>query len=248
MLKFLFTILCTLLFGVNASAQYDSQGDLASQFRPGVMWFYTGLRPAIAEKVRKYDRLVVDLTYNDWNSEIQKPFNNHWASIGLNTSFYFDIPLAKQNTVGLGIGLGHSYTSVRHNNVFSSDTTNNYTLYTIVENPTFKKNSLIGHSVFLPIEIRFRTKGWKHFKVHFGGRVGYQLGLYQKIMWDGENGRIVTRSHDIADAHKLIYGAHIRIGVRNWSVYGAYQFNDIFKSTQSTKLNPFQIGIGISLF
>ena len=47
--------------------QYDGVGgNEISRFRPGTMWFMTGFRPAIPEKVRKYDRLVFDITYNDW--------------------------------------------------------------------------------------------------------------------------------------------------------------------------------------
>ena len=74
-------------------SQYNSEGELTSRFRAGFMWFYTGLRPAKVDKVRKYDRLIFDITYNDWNGD-QELFQNHWASIGLNTNLMFDIPLA----------------------------------------------------------------------------------------------------------------------------------------------------------
>jgi hypothetical protein len=77
-----------LLVSLTVKAQFTSEGaDLISRFRPGVMWFNTGLRPAEIEKVRKYDRLVFDITYSDWAGE-SKPFQNKWASLGLNSSIY----------------------------------------------------------------------------------------------------------------------------------------------------------------
>ena len=97
-------------------AQYDGKGENeASRFRPGVMAFFTGLRPAKPGKPNKYDRLIFDLTYNDWIGDIDI-FTNHWASIGLNTNFIFDIPLSAGNTVSLGLGVSHQYVYIRHNN------------------------------------------------------------------------------------------------------------------------------------
>ena len=49
-------ILFVFLSAGKAYSQYNSEGkDLISRFHPGTMWFYTGLRPATPEKVRKYD-------------------------------------------------------------------------------------------------------------------------------------------------------------------------------------------------
>ena len=54
-------ILFVFLSAGKAYSQYNSEGkDLISRFHPGTMWFYTGLRPATPEKVRKYDRLSLN--------------------------------------------------------------------------------------------------------------------------------------------------------------------------------------------
>ena len=52
------------LVGLCSFAQYNSEPNLISRYKPGVMFHYTGLRPAEAEKAQKYDRLVFDITYN----------------------------------------------------------------------------------------------------------------------------------------------------------------------------------------
>ena len=81
-------ILIFLSIGLQASAQYDSEGENTSRFRPGLFWYFTGYRPAIPGKVRKYDRLIFDLTYSDWTGD-RKPFKVHLGGrIGIESNFY----------------------------------------------------------------------------------------------------------------------------------------------------------------
>jgi len=244
----LFTIVVFLTVSIFGMSQYNSEGaDLISRFRPGVMWFNTGMRPAEIEKVRKYDRLVFDLTYSDWSGE-PKPFQNKWASIGLNSSVYFDIPLVKNNVISFGTGLSHSLFAIHHDNLFVSDPSGQYTLYNELDTMPFDKNKLVGNSISIPIELRFRSKGWKHVKFHVGGKIGYQLNLFQKMHYTGDNGRIIEKSFDIADVNKLNYSLHLRFGIRNWAIFASYNLNGVFKSSESIKMNLLQFGLSISLY
>ena len=115
MKQLILTSIAIICLGLTSHAQYDSKGDsIPSKFRPGAMWFFTGWRPASIEKVHKYDRLIFDITYNDWMGD-KDLFEVHWASIGLNTNLLFDIPLTKGNTVSIGTGLSHEFHVTRHN-------------------------------------------------------------------------------------------------------------------------------------
>jgi hypothetical protein len=243
-LIFLLTILSFQSF-----AQYDSEGiDEISRFHPGSMWFYTGLRPATPEKVRKYDRLMFDLTYNTFNGDL-KPFKNRWNSIGFNTNLMFDIPITKGNTVSFGVGLAHSIFKVETDGkAFTPDTSNSYTVLSTYQPFAEENRYLVGNSFSVPLEFRFRTKGWKHFKVHIGGRVGYQANLYSKTVNHYYNGKQVFKDHTFADVNPLIYSAHIRIGMRNWALYGSYNLNSLFKNKSSVQLNLLQVGLSVSLF
>jgi len=231
------------------AAQYDSKGENeVSRFRPGAMWFYTGIRPAKIEKVRKYDRLIFDITYNDWVGD-KEPFDNSWASIGLNTNLMFDIPLTKGNTVSLGIGVSHQYTNIRHNTELIIDDVAQTTIY-IPANATqsFYKSSLSGNSFSIPLELRFRNESWKHFKVHIGGKFGYQANLYSKEVSNFNSKRTVNKRFGFPDQNDWIYSAHVRIGLRNWALFASYNFNTIFSNKNSTQLNLIQMGLSISLF
>ena len=234
-----------LVVGLQASAQYDSEGENKSRFRPGFFWYFTGYRPAVVGKVRKYDRVIFDVVYSDWNGD-QKPFKNHWASIGLNTNILFDIPLAPKNTVSFGIGLTYGFHTIRHNKNVAIDPSNSWTMVSdSAMNSSLQKSSFAGHNFSIPIELRFRTKGWKHFKVHLGGRIGIESNFYGKLK--STSGGKSTRL-DIPDYNRLTYAAYVRLGIRNWSILASYNFNPIFSHANSTKLNMIQFGVSVSLF
>ena len=232
-------------------SQYDGKGeDEASRFRPGSMWFFTGLRPAKESKARKYDRLIFDLTYNDWIGD-RDLFQNHWASIGFNTNLMFDIPLTKGNTVSFGIGVSHQWVNIRHDNHLRrtiSDESTNYEMKDPLD--SFDKSKYGSHSFGVPIELRFRNESWRHFKFHMGGRIGYKVQAYSKYSGINLQGsdKYENKTMGYYDDTPLVYSAHIRLGLRNWGIFGSYSFNKMFSKTESTQLNLLQFGLSISLF
>ena len=228
-------------------SQYNSKGDTPSMFRPGFMWYYTGIRPAKVEKVRKYDRLIFDITYNDWNGD-QQPFQNHWASIGFNTNLMFDVPLTKGNTVALGVGVSHQLTRVRHDALFAKSDNPPSTNLVPKGLQTFNKNVLVGNAFSIPLELRFRKASWKHMKLHLGGKVGYQANMFSKTIFGSGSNRDVVKDYGFSDLNRLIYSAHVRFGFRAWAIYASYNLNKIFAESASTQLNQLQFGLSISLY
>ncbi len=236
----LFTLLC---FG-----QYDSEGIVKSRFRPGLMWYNTGWKPARPGMLRKYDRLMFDITYNDWVGD-RKTFKMQAPSMGMNVSWLFEIPLVKKNSVSFAFGPGYGFYNLRHNMPMVHDLTNEATILGDEQDiGFFGMRKLVGHQLFVPIEFRFRTKGWKHFKVHIGGKIGYQISLFEKARFDHQGEEIKQKNKDIQDVNRFIYSAHIRLGIRNFSVYGSYNFNPFFGNKNSTQLHLLQLGVTVSLF
>ena len=232
-----------------AHAQFDSKGDsIQSRFRPGTMWFFTGWRPASVEKVRKYDRLIFDITYNDWVGD-KDLFQNHWGSIGLNTNFMFDIPLTKGNTISLGAGLSHSFSVIRHNGRLDGIDSTGITMWQPKQpSDKFRKSVFGGHSFSIPFELRFRKESWRHFKFHVGGKIGVQSSAYSKYVTGHWLDRNVVKNYSFPDQNFLLYSAHIRLGFRNWALFGSYNFNKLFSNKNSIQLNHVQMGLSISLF
>jgi hypothetical protein len=161
----------------------------------------------------------------------------------------FDIPLVKGNTFALGTGISYSLTRMQHDHVFSSDTSNSYTLYDgNATTPAFDRQTLISHNIALPLELRIRSKGWKHVKLHVGGKIGYNLALLNKSIDRQPNSRYVLKDYRFADEQPLSYSAHVRFGIRNWAIFGAYQFSTIFTDSRSPEFHIVQLGLSLSLF
>lgn len=244
----LISLLAGLCFVLSTQAQYDGKDSLvASRYRPGIMWFNTGWRPAKTGKPRKYDRFMVDLTYNDWVNDsalfLVKP-----SSIGFNIHFMWDIPLNEGNGVALGIGLSYRHQHFRYNGDLLRDTANQATkwiLYANGQNPHDK--AIFGTRAFaVPVELRFRLKKWRHVKLHLGGYIGYRTRSYTKVWQD--SGKRPEKNTHFFDAEPLFYGVHARVGIRNWAFFADYSLTPQFQSAKSTSLQPLAFGITLSLF
>lgn len=242
-------LLIAFIYSSTLFSQYQADNEgLYSRFRPGVAWFYSGLKPFEEEKLHKYDRLMVDVVYNDWHGE-KDYFSSPWNSIGFNASLMFDVILTQGNTMSFGWGIGFSHFSNKSKLQFTRDLVNNTTLVSDFPTGSNVSDSKFGANyVEIPLELRFRTKGFKHFKFMIGGKIGYQLNAYskEKVRVDGKN--YATKQFNFADSNPLRYAATVRVGIRNWAVYGAYYFSPLFTGDGSADLTPISMGITLSLF
>jgi hypothetical protein len=231
------------------SSLFSQENNLVSRYRPGVMWFFTGIKPAKLEKVRKYDRLILDVVYNDWSGKKLKPFKNNIGSIGFNTSLMFDIPLVPKNKVAFGIGLSYCFYKINHNDFFVRNSDSSITsIVKDVSQYGIEKSIFKIHSIALPLELRFRGENYKHFKVNVGAKISYQFLATSVLSSKKENITSKQKMLGFYDLNPLNVSAHIRFGIRNWALFGAYNFLPYFKSKQSIQMNGFQFGLSISMF
>ncbi|MGJ8661250.1 MAG: outer membrane beta-barrel protein [Bacteroidota bacterium] len=239
-------LLITFFFSLTAFSQYDGEGeDEASRFRPGGGWFYTGIRPGKTDRPRKYDRLIFDILYNDWAGDL-KPFQVKPTSIGFGVNLMFDVPLPKKNTVSFGWGFNYNRTRIQHNNTLFTNIKDGWTKY--VESPVDVKTSLNYNQFSIPLEIRFRKESWKHLKVHLGGKIGYLTNMNEKTRLKDESGKTKIKDYHFPDVNNLQYSAHIRFGLRNYALFGEYNFAPLFSNSMSTQINVLRLGLSISLF
>lgn len=238
----------SLVFVLSTMAQYDGRDpQIASRFRPGIMWFNTGWRPAKEGAPRKYDRLMVDITYNDWVNDsslfLVKP-----GSIGCNVSGMWDIPLTKGNTVSIGIGVSYRYQRMSYNGYLQRDSLNQATqwMHYSDTNQLYDKSIFGSQAIAVPLELRFRSHSWRHVKLHLGGFIGYRTSMYTKVWTEDENR--TTKDKGFYDDERLFYGVHARLGIRNWAFFGSYTFTELFSAEKSTSLQPIAFGITVSLF
>ena len=247
--KNIFTLFLTVLLAVNAFAQDRFETPLVSRDKPGISWYYSGLKPYNETKLRKYDRLIVDIVYNDWHGDADF-FDSPWSSIGFNAQLMFDKVITKENTFAIGWGLGFSHMNNKtpwlYQKNYSEEMTSVVEASEVIENLSSAK--FCANYLELPIELRFRTKGYKHVKFMVGGKIGYQLTAYNKIVERIDGRNYAFKTYNFPDNNPLRLGATVRIGIRNWALFGAYHFTKVFTNSQSIQLTPYSVGISISLF
>lgn len=232
MLKFIGYILLFLSMGISTYAQKDS---------------IKHKKPISEYDLKNYkadprDRLIFEANYTNWIGA-PKNIKADWKCLGFNFSTMFDKPIASSNfSIGYGLGLYvHNYSS-NADFIYKLDSVNKY-VTTIIE-PKKEKyiaNRYNERSVEIPIEIRFRTKTTRVFKVMLGGKIGYVLSNFKKT--DDKDGRI--RVYDIKNINKLRYGVNFRIGVEQVCLTASYYFSEVFTENGVKGIHPFSIGIAI---
>ncbi len=223
------------------------QSERQSQERPGLFWYYSGLRPFKDIDRKKYDRVIIDLTYNDWIGE-NGPFQNNWNSIGFSASINKDIQLKSTERVAFGIGLGYAYLNHKTPRVFYLTPFD--AVQAVIPSPgdSILSSFLTIHQFYVPLELRLRSIGWKHTKLILGARLGVQprinFSSYRKFEDEVSYSEVKLR-----EQYNWFYlSAYARLGFRNWSLFFAYQPLTLFSNNASIDIHPVQMGISLSLF
>jgi len=235
----IFLLFPCLLFG-------QKEDNLVSRNRPGLFWYFNGTRPIKDADYRKYNRFIIDATYNTWLGDIN-PFQNKWNSIGYHFSLNKDIQIQSTERVTFGLGLGYSYLNHSLERVFFNTQHQSVDTELPSPNDSLIYSRLTIHQFYIPFELRFKSLGWKHVKFILGARLGIQPTIFSKIkFWEDEQEQY---SEDRMQDMRWLYTAvYCRFGIRNWSLIGIFNPLSLFPSEQSVQLRPFQIGLSLSLF
>tara|TARA_B100000524_G_scaffold237545_1_gene126622 strand:- start:11326 stop:12045 length:720 start_codon:yes stop_codon:yes gene_type:complete len=223
------------------------QSERQSQERPGLFWYYSGLRPFKDIDRKKYDRVIIDLTYNDWIGE-NGPFQNNLNSIGFSVSINKDVQFKSTERVAFGIGLGYAYLNHRTPRVFYLTPFD--AVQAAIPSPTdsILSSFLTIHQFYVPLELRLRSIGWKHVKLILGARVGVQprmnFSSYRQFEEEVSYSEVKLRE----EYNWFYLSTYARLGFRNWSLFFAYQPLTLFSNNESLDIHPIQMGISLSLF
>lgn len=244
------SILLFLISFASFGQESAYEDTLISRFRPGFMWFNTGLRPAKPEKVHKYDRLMVGIQYNHLLGKEKVMSGNPMGSLGFHTQWVPEIPLTKHNTVSFGIGLGYAFQQSRLEGSFLHlNEKTDFQSFTNQNVSNVEKATFRSHHVFVPIELRVRSKGWKHVKFHFGGQVGWQFGAKMRTVFseDSNGMSTIASTKGYTDYTPLHAAVIARVGIRNWAVGCVYHVQPVFRQA-SNQLNLLEFQLSLSLF
>ena len=241
-MKYLHFLGLILFSWVIQAQKNDSQ--LISRQRPGLFWYFDGLRPTKSADNHKFDRLIFDLTYSDWLGDL-KPFQNRWNSIGFNTNFMKDIKFKELRFFSLGMGVGYGFSTISSDQRFM-DNKQIVEMINLEKSGVFDYATIHAHRFYVPFELRFYTKNWNRFKFVIGGSAGLLTGFNQTLI--GRDGLKQEKSNLKSNVQVLNYGIHCRFGLRNIAFFGSYQINSLFRERGNPNIHPLQLGLSLSLF
>ena len=159
-----------------------------------------------------------------------------------------------QWSVAFGLGVGTSSMYFKRMSVDIKAKTNKLPFNNLDTLSFYKKYKLTTAFLEIPLELRFTAnpeKENKSIKAALGVKVGTLLNVHTKgKTLQDRNGRTIN-SYTAKETGKGFFNttrlmATARIGYGNFSLIGAYQFNNIFKDGVAANVKLFQIGLCIS--
>lgn len=223
--KAIFTILCFVSLGAAAQSEADA---------------------AYSKPSRDY--FMFQLGYDGW-AGAPDSVNVGGLSRSLNMYLCYDFPIKASNfSFAAGVGLASSNMFFKDQQVIIGDT--NTQIQFVDDNDVFKRFKLSMNYVEAPLELRYfsnklnRNKG---FKAAIGMKVGALLNSHVKGVRDFNNKPIREKESTRRFIETYRVGGTLRLGYGNFSVYGQYGLNGLFRVGNGPQdIFPYSVGICIS--
>jgi Outer membrane protein beta-barrel domain len=190
------------------------------------------------DSLYREDQFYCGLSFNLMQNKPQG-YQSSKISPSFTAGFLRDMPVNKNRTIAIALGLGLTYNKFAHDLVVFEN--EGKIVYTTPElGKAFDKNKLEQITLDLPIELRWRTsepQSHEFFRIYTGVKLSYLI--FSKSKYVDADKTIVIFGND--DLTKLRTNAYLAFGYNTWNGFVSYGFSPIFKS--SAKLNGQEIGL-----
>ena len=201
-----------------------------------------------SELYKKYreDQFYISVTYNLLSSKPNN-VNQSGFSSGFHLGFIRDMPINKERTVAIGLGLGLSSNSYNQN-IAITEAANNTTFNIIDESEiNVSKNKFTTYLLEVPLELRWRKSTattYNFLRIYPGFKVGYLLYNSTKLKSDSGD----VKLSNIDSFNRLQYGLTLSVGYNTWNFHAYYGLHPIFKNSklsngEAINMNAFKIGL-----
>lgn len=197
----------------------------------------------------KFDRIVVDINFNNW---VKAPPGIGQKMYSIGGSFYWfkDIPLGEKSNVAFAYGVGFDYHSVHSNGAFEYDVNPDGSTFTNLKPFKLPSGYTINKAMFkfveVPLELRLRTMNSSreermgfNFRLYLGFKGGYMIGNHTKYRDNTSKVKI----YRIENVLPYRYGPTVRIGFNKIAFNAFYSLTPVFEEGKGVELIPFSIGI-----
>lgn len=173
------------------------------------------------------------------------------VSIGVNV-WKFDIPIYRRYIMlTTGIGLTLNNYRFRSDKTLIADTNMVVAGFDYKDNGEvigYNKNKLAVNYVTAPVLLQFNTHSKLKKSFHFavGMLFSYKYNSHLKLVYDENGDKQKTKRRDEFNIEPFRYDATIRIGYRNYTLFGTYAMSELFKDSHGPTLHPFTAGIQLA--
>jgi hypothetical protein len=206
---------------------------------------------------RSGDHLMLQLSSDHW-LDVPDSIGDRIKgfSRGLNLYFMLDKPFKSNPKLSVAFGLGVSTSNIffRNTNVDLKAGGARLPFNKLDTLNRFKKYKLNTAFLEIPIELRFSSKPFennKSIKVAIGAKVGTLLSVHTKgkALRD-RNDRLINNYIQKESSKRFFNGTRLaataRIGYGMFSLFAAYQINNLLKDGAGPEIRPLQVGLSIS--
>jgi hypothetical protein len=245
MIKKLGTIATCLFFAFGSQAQTTSADAEVVKTKKSFL--------AVNNQFKKpsKDYIMLQAGFHTWalpsSSNIRLSQRGH----DLGAYLCYDFPLARKNfSFAGGAGIGSSNIYLKDQRISLADTSRANLFANFVSDTSYKRFKLSLNYLEFPLEFRYygnndnRNRG---FKLAIGAKVGTLINAHTKGFTTTAIGNFREKENNrrFFESWRIVPMA--RIGWGNFSLYGSYQINELFKpvNTQGTGVRPISFGITI---
>jgi len=212
----------------------------------------TDASSAVKSEVEKPSRDIVmlQLTYEGWSKD-NDTVKTGGIGRGVNAYINYDFPIKKSNfsfSAGIGIGVSSVYLDNQQLQLTDTGTAGARARF-VPETTDYKKYKVTTGYVEAPFELRYfgnkdnRNKG---FKAAIGLRAGLLVGAKAKANTTVDGNKVVEKINTRRYFEKWRISATARVGWGNFSLFGSYNLNNVFKEGSGPAITPYSIGLAIS--
>lgn len=179
--------------------------------------------PAVDSLYRE-DQFYIGLTYNRL-LKVPDGYSQNGLATGFHAGFLRDMPINKERTVALALGLGVSWNKYHHDMLVTEDAGNRQ--YQILEDIDYDRNKLEQLFIEVPFEFRWRnstpttTKFWR---IYAGFKVRWLA--FNKSTFAGSDKIVVRQNSDLTPFQ---YGPTLSVGYNTWNFHVYYGLNAMFR-------------------
>ncbi|MGV3598571.1 MAG: outer membrane beta-barrel protein [Bacteroidota bacterium] len=174
-----------------------------------------------------------------------------WRSVHVNVGIYQQKINLYRHYVNFVYGINYDNNDYRFSNDidFRVDSFGTGIQYSGRNTEGFKRNKLTTRFLSIPVALRFNFKPGSTRTGHItvGAHAGYRLTSFFKTVRE-DDGKRKNKLYDDFLLNNLRYGAFVKVGYGNITLFGNYVFTPLFREGAGPELNPFSFGLSFGGF